>query len=102
MLLKRAKTDKKKLKSFLEPTYLANTNYKDIFELHKGYRNCEMTLTELKREYEIHKIEFIKFSKKGASESWAIREIIRFFDGWEGIGGYGKREEEYEGITIKK
>ena len=93
-LLKRAKTDKKKLKSFLEPTYLANTNYKDIFELHKGYRNCEMTLTELKREYEIHKIEFIKFSKKGASETWEIREIIRFFDGWEGIGGYGKREEE--------
>jgi len=93
-LLKRAKTDKKKLKSFLEPTYLANTNYKDIYELHKGFNNCEMTLTELKREYEIHKIEFIKMTKKGAEETWAIREVIRFFDGWEGIGGYGKREEE--------
>ena len=101
-LLKRAKTDKKKLKSFLEPTYLANTNYKDIFELHKGFKNCEMTLTELKREYEIHKIEYIKMSKKGAEETWAILEVIKFFDGWEGIGGYGKREEQYEGMSDGK
>ena len=111
-LLKRAKTDKEKLKAFLEPTYLANTNYKDIFELYKGFVNCEMTLTELKRQFEIHKIEWVRIEKKGARETHDIERAIRFFDGSESLnadgtafeykGGYGKRREEcerYKGIS---
>jgi DNA invertase Pin-like site-specific DNA recombinase len=94
-LLKRAKSNKDKLKAFLGAS-LEPTNYKDIFELHKGMRNCEMTLTELKREFEIHKVEYKKMSKKGAEETQDIMNVIRFFDGWEGLGGYGKREEEFK------
>ena len=91
-LLKRAKSNEDKLKEYIkEPT-----NYKDIFELHKGMGNCELTLTELKREFEIHKVEYKKMSKKGANETYYIKQVICFFDGREGLGGYGKREEEYK------
>ena len=55
-----------------------------------------MTLTELKSEFEIHKVEYKKMSKKGAEETQDIMNVIRFFDGWEGLGGYGKREEEFK------
>jgi len=107
-LLKRAKTDKKKLKSFLEPAYLDGFNYKDIFELHKGFINCEMTLTELKRQFEIHKIEWVRIEKKGAQETRDIERAIRFFVGSEELnatglgfeykGGYGtpERFERFE------
>ncbi|MDC0386609.1 recombinase family protein [Flavobacteriaceae bacterium] len=91
-LLKRAKSNEEKLKEyFKEPT-----NYKDIFELHKGMKNCEMTLTELKREFNIHKVEYQRMNKKGAEETWQIDKVIRFFDGSSDFGGYGKREEAYQ------
>ena len=98
-LLKRAKSNKDKLKAFLEPS-LEPTNYKDIFELHEGMMNCELTLTELKREFEIHKVEFKRGSKKGANETNYIEGVISFFDGMKlangkRIAGYGKREEKY-------
>ena len=58
--------------------------------------NCEMTLTELKREFEIHKVKYKKMSKKGANETHYIRQVILFFDGYGGVGGYGKREEQFK------
>ena len=91
-LLKRAKSNEEKLKAyFKEPT-----NYKDIFELKKGMENCEMTFSELKREFEIHKVEFIKSNKKGAEETRSVSQVIRFLDGNDGFGGYGKRKEGYQ------
>ena len=78
-LLKRAKSNEDKLKEyFKEPT-----NYKDIFELHKGMKNCEMTLTELLREFEIHKVEFQRSNRKGAKECLDIMEARNFVDAYD-------------------
>ena len=88
-LLKRAKSNEEKLKEyFKEPT-----NYKDIFELHKGMENCEMTLTELKREFEIHKVEYERISKKGGQETFDIAEAIRF------VEYYPKRKKRYKSLA---
>lgn len=91
-LLKRAKTDEEKLKAYLEPSFKEPTNYKNIFELHKGFINCEMSLTELKREINIHKIEYERITKKGAQETFDINEAIKF------VEYYDKREERYNSI----
>lgn len=88
-LLKRAKTDEEKLKAYLEPSFKEHTNYKNIFELHKGFENCEMSLTELKREFKIHKVEYKRISKKGAKETFLINEAIKF------VEYYDKREDRY-------
>ena len=88
-LLKRAKSNEDKLKEyFKEPT-----NYKDIFELHKGMGNCELTLTELKREFEIHKVEYINKNKKGAKETKDIYQAISF------VEYYPIREERYKSLS---
>ena len=39
-----------------------------------------MTLNELKRQFEIHKIQWQKIEKKGARETFAIEKAIRFFN----------------------
>jgi len=116
-LLKRAEKDKSKLKSLTEPAYLDGFNYKDIFEVNKGFKNCEMTLAELKRQFEIHKIEWRRIEEKGAHETWEIDRAIAFFDGKEVlnadgtalvyVGGYGKRREQYKlfegtGFNVEK
>ena len=89
-LLKRAKSNEEKLKEyFKEPT-----NYKDIFELHKGMENCEMTLTELEREFEIHKVDYKKLTKKGAEETndiWTLIKFVRRYD--EIIAKYDDNEK---------
>ena len=97
-LLKRAKSNKDKLKAFLGAS-LEPTNYKDIFELHKGMRNCEMTLTELNREFEIHRVEFKKSTKKGAEETQDImnvRNFVEVYDSLEDIYSMnlGRKSEE--------
>ena len=92
-LLKRAKSNKDKLKAFLEPS-LEPTNYKDIFELHKGMINCEMTLTELNREFEIHKITFKTSRKKGAKETLNIVDVRNF------IEAYDDSEDSYNSFLI--
>ena len=91
-LLKRAKSNKDKLKAFLGAS-LEPTNYKDIFELHEGMGNCELTLTELKREFEIHKVEYKKITKKGAKESKDIYQAISF------VEYYPTREERYKSLA---
>ena len=83
-LLKRAKSNKDKLKAFLGAS-LEPTNYKDIFELHKGMRNCEMTLTELNREFEIHRVEYKKSTKKGAKETQDIMNVRNFVEAYDGL-----------------
>jgi len=88
-LLKRAKSNEDKLKAYSkEPS-----NYKDIFELHKGMNNCEMTLTELKREFKIHKVEYINKNKKGAKETKDIYQAISF------VEYYPIREERYKSLS---
>ena len=89
-LLKRAKSNEDKLKAyFKEPT-----NYKDIFELHEGMINCEMTLTELNREFEIHKITFKTRRKKGAKETLNIMDVRNFIEGYDGS------EDSYNSFLI--
>lgn len=92
-LLKRAKTDEEKLKAYLEPSFKEHTNYKNIFELHKGFKNCEMSLTELKREFKIHKVEYKRIDKKGAEETSKIREAIKF------VEYFDTREERYKRLS---
>ena len=80
-LLKRAKSNEEKLKEyFKEPT-----NYKDIYELQKGMRNCELTFSELLREFEIHKVEFQRSNKKGAKECYDIMEARNFVNAYDSI-----------------
>ena len=86
-LLKRAKSNKDKLKAFLGAS-LEPTNYKDIFELHKGMINCELTLTELNREFEIHKVEFKRSNKKGAKECYDIMDVRNFIEAYDGLEDY--------------
>ena len=92
-LLKRAKSNKDKLKAFIEAS-LEPTNYKDIFELHKGMINCEMTLTELNREFEIHKITFKTRRKKGAKETLNIMDVRNFIEAYDGL------EDSYNSFLI--
>jgi flagellar biosynthesis chaperone FliJ len=97
-LLKRAKSNKDKLKAFLGAS-LEPTNYKDIFELHEGMMNCEMTLTELNREFEIHRVEYKKSTKKGANETQDImnvRNFVEVYDSLEDIysENFGGKSEE--------
>jgi DNA invertase Pin-like site-specific DNA recombinase len=99
-LLKRAKSNKDKLKAFLGAS-LEPTNYKDIFELHKGMRNCEMTLTELNREFEIHRVEFKKSTKKGAEETQDImnvRNFVEVYDSLEDIYSMNLEKNSEESI----
>lgn len=89
-LLKRAKSNEEKLQEyFKEPT-----NYKDIFELYKGMKNCEMTLTELEREFSIHMIDYKRVTKKGGEETNHIRNVIRFVQRFD--------EQEKKHLYIEK